>query len=136
MIKYYNLTQTTGRRMCYFRSTDIEQKNWQRLLWSVPDEMMYYLSRNKKIQIIDKSTKDKGKIEKIFVPVLNDLLNYIYFNQMPKNKWLKHHFNIAELLLKKDGRLLTKFLFWKRYVKKIDIEGKTIKVRKEKRMIE
>lgn len=45
MILYSNLTQNiSGNRFVYLRSTDVEQMNWERLLWSVPDEMLYFMS--------------------------------------------------------------------------------------------
>lgn len=134
-MKYYNLTQTTGKRVCYFRSTDLEQKNWKRLLWSFPDEMLYFMARGEEIIIIDKSIRLKNKVEKIFVPVMNDLLNWLYFKAEPKNKNLIYHFNLAKQELK-DTSLLTKYMYWKKYISKVYIKAKTIKVLKEKNELE
>lgn len=132
-MKYYNLTQAEGNRMCYFRSTDIEQKNYKRLLWSVPDEMLYFLAQGKKIIIVDKSLKPKGKVEKIFIPVLNDLLNYLYFKQKPANPHLQHHWWRAWTEIKRDVQLRRKFLFWKKYLRfPVEIRAETVKVERER----
>jgi len=130
-MKYCNLTQNQGSRNCYFRSTDIEQKNWKRLLWSVPDEMLYFMSLGKRIDIVDKATKDRNKVERIFVPVLNDLLNWLYFKREPKNRQLIAHFSLAYDEMMWDKMLYTKFKFWKKHIKKVDIRAKTIRVKKE-----
>jgi len=132
MILYHNLTQSRGHRNCHFRSTDIEQKNWKRLLWSVPDEMLYFLSQGKEICIIDKSVKQRNKIERIFVPVLNDILNWLYFKKEPEHKALKHHFARAKICLMADVSLMTKFRFWKKFIKDhVEIKARTVKVERE-----
>ncbi len=131
MKKYNNLSQCKGKLMCYFRSTDVEQKNYERLLWSVPDSMLYHLSQNEMITIIDKSTKPKGKIERIFVPVLNDVLNHLYFKEEPKHPDLKYHFDLALLTIRMSNLLKTKFMFWKQHIKQVKIYGMTIQVEKE-----
>ena len=130
-MKYYNLTQTNGTRNCYFRSTDVEQKNWRRLLWSVPDEFLYFWSIGKEVVIIDKSTKPRNKIEKIFVPVLVDLLNFLYFKKRSGNVPLLPHFKKGLIELENDRLLFTKFYFWRKRIKKIRIKAITIKIPKE-----
>jgi len=130
-MKYYNLTQTNGTRNCYFRSTDVEQKNWRRLLWSVPDEFLYFWSIGKEVVIIDKSTKPRNKIEKIFVPVLVDLLNFLYFKKRSENVPLLPHFKKGLIELENDRLLFTKFYFWRKRIKKIRIKAITIKIPKE-----
>jgi len=115
IITYYNLTQCadrdTSRRFVYFRSTDVEQKNYTRLLWGVPDEWLYFLSLGKQIKIIDKSSNGTGKIERIFIPVLNDFLNWLYFDFVPSNKRFSAHAEYAQIMLR-DHFLHHKFLFW------------------------
>lgn len=129
---YYNLGQCITFPLVYFRSTDVEQKNYKRLLWSVPDEWLYILSIWWEIYIIDKSIKDKNKIERIFIPVLNDLLNYLFNNVVPTDKALAHHFAAAYTELLSDNMLMKKFLFWKNKVNNlVKITCKTIKVNKE-----
>lgn len=129
-MEYRNLTQCFGERMCYFRSTDIEQKNWKRLLWTFPDEMLYFMSQGEEIIITDKSKKKHNKIERIFCPVMNDLLNYLYFDTPPEYKILKSHLEkaIDEL---EDNQLRKRFIFWKKYIKRVKISGRTIQVEKE-----
>ena len=128
---YNNLSQMTQGRLVYFRSTDVEQHNLHRLLWSVTNEMLYILSQGNTILIKDKSIHKRGKIERIFVPTLNDLLNFIYFGKSPKNKNLLPHFQGALKALVDDHNLYKKYTFWRRKVKEIKIIGKTIKVKKE-----
>lgn len=110
---YCNLGQMTGRRMCYIRSTDVEAGNWHKLLWSVPDEMLYFLSRGDAILILDKSTHTVGKIERIFLPVFEDVLRLILFGQKMQNKQYQHHFFKAMEALKEDKALNRKYSFWK-----------------------
>lgn len=116
--------------MCYLRSTDVEQKNWKRLLWSFPDEMLYFLSQDEDIVIIDKSKHKHGKIEEIFCPVMDDFLNMLYFFTSPKNNHLKPHLEIAFEQLS-DKFLKTKFTFWRKYMSRVHIIGRTIQVEKE-----
>lgn len=135
MKTYYNLGQCIGERMVYFRSTDIEQKNWKRLLWSVPDELLFYLSKGEEIAIIDKSS-NKGKIEHIFIPILNDLLNEMYFDEIPRMKNLKDHFKFAKDEFKKCKQLERKFKFWKDKIQyPLRLRGYTHKVKKEPNLL-
>jgi len=129
---YHNLTQCKRGKLVYFRSTDIEQKNWERLLWSVPDEWLYLLSKGKKIKVVDRSTKVKGKIERIFIPVLVDFLNKLYHDLPPKNKWLSYHYKKAVDTWKHNPSLYTKFKFWQGVItKEVKIIGATKQVMRE-----
>ena len=128
---YNNLGQMIEGRLVYFRSTDIEQQNYHRLLWSIPDEWLYLLSQDNQIIIKDKSTHKRGKIERIFVPVLNDFLNFIYLNKVLKNKNLKYQFQRMLEALTNDRSLYRKFYFWKGKIQHIKIIGFTIHVKKE-----
>jgi len=131
-MNFYNLTSMTGPRNCYIRSTDIEQNNWKRLLWSFPDEFLFLFSRGKHVVIIDKSkNKRGGKVERIFVPVMNDLLNLLYFSKAPKHLNLKDHYWRSYDALFSDKSLLTKFRFWENKISEIKLSAKTIHVRKE-----
>jgi len=132
VITYYNLGQCVGNRMLYFRSTDVEQMNYRRLLWSVPDELLYFLSVNESITIVEKTSNSRGgKIERIFIPVLIDILKSIFFQENPESLYLKDHYSKAMDLLKHDKQLLTKYKFWKNKIKKIDIQVNSILVAKE-----
>jgi len=134
---YYNLTQCAndcnGNRVVYFRSTDIEQRNYERLLWSVPDEWLYLLYQGIPIHVVDKSTHERGKIERIFIPVLNDVLNWIWFDKCkPQNLNLKEHLWEAEKTLNDIGGLRQKFGFWRKKVRdKINITCSTTRVDRE-----
>lgn len=129
---YYNLSQCSGEKMVYFRSTDIEQKNYHRLLWSIPDEWFYWLYKGKEIKVIDKSSNRKGKVERIFLPILCDVLNKIYFNDEPKNKSLINHYELAFNHIDLDTSLRTRVLFWKGKIQdRVSITGETIIVEKE-----
>ena len=127
---YYNLTQfySVRKRLVYFRSTDVEQGNWDRLLWSVPDEMLFLIARGYEIIIYDKTSNGKGKIEKIFVPVLEDLLNYIYFGFAPKYKRLRSSFVKALKVLNDNSKLFTKFMFWKDRFPEKDYDKRPVKI--------
>lgn len=132
-ITYYNLSQNTKGRLVYFRSTDIEQKNWHRLLWSVPDEILYNLSQGRSIKIVDKTSSIRGgKIKRIFIPVLNDLLNRLYFHRTSINKNLISHLNFALEVIMNDKSLLKKYTFWANQMQvPINIIGEDIFVEKE-----
>ena len=130
-IKYNNLGQMINGRLVYLRSTDIEQKNYHRLLWSVPDEWFYLLAKGRKIIVNDISSNKKGKVERIFLPVLCDVLNYILLDKEPESKRLLAHFNIAVNEIDIDSSLRKRITFWRGKInKKIDIIGKT-KIAKE-----
>jgi hypothetical protein len=131
MKEYHNLTQCIGERMVYFRSTDVEQRNYHRLLWSVPDEWFFFLFKGEPIKVIDKSGNGRGKIERIFIPVLSDLLNYYLLKIKPENKVLIDHFAFGLCAIEDDGQLKRKILFWRGKIKEIDISAKTIHVDKE-----
>lgn len=135
MKTYNNLTQIVTGRLVYFRSTDVEQKNYHRLLWSIPDEWFYLLSKEEKIIIKDKSSNHKGKIERIFIPVLIDLFNFIYLGLPPKRKDLKYHFDKAIKEIRKDKSLETKLKFWINKIKKINIQAITKIVKKEPNLL-
>lgn len=130
---YHNLGQCVdGDRFCYFRSTDVEQLHYQRLLWSVPDEMLFFLSRGYEIEIVDKSSNGKGKIERIFVPVLRDVLCSLYVlpNEVPAKRLLQH-FQSAYRELMENTLLRKKFLFWDGKIQKVCITARTIHVERE-----
>ena len=136
---YYNLTQAAptdyfSTRSCYFRSSDVEHKHWRRLLWSVPDEMLFLLAKGVTVRIYDKSTRNKGKIEMVFCPVLQVLVNYLWF-QVPlpdKLYSFEPHSQLALSALTTDTQLYDRFLFWKPFAKKkVEVYGFTEKIKKE-----
>lgn len=129
---YHNLSQCEGKRVVYLRSTDVEQKHYHRLLWSVPDEWFYWLSKGESILIIDRSSNKKGKIERIFIPVLCDILRYFLMNLPPIYNQYRHHFELAKITIKNDRQLLTRIKFWKNKIQIINIKGTTIIVKNEK----
>lgn len=133
MKKYNNLSQSTKGRLVYIRSTDLEQKNWKRLLWSIPDEMLYFLSIGEKVIIHDITSNHRGgKVKRIFCPVVTDVLNHLYFKDKPLKNNLKFHFNKCLEILSNDISLLRKFVVWKKKIKqKIEIIGEDTIVKKE-----
>ena len=130
-IVYYNLGQCTGDRICYLRSTDVERNNWHRLLWSVSDEMLYFLSIGKRICIMDASTHTKGKIERIAIPVIKALMEYLYLGKEMENKYLLPSLKLAYKALREDNSLYKKYKFWKNRIKNIDFTVITNMVEKE-----
>jgi hypothetical protein len=135
MKTYWNLTQCNGPRTVYFRSTDVEQKNYHRLLWSVPDEWLYLLYKSESIRVVDKSS-NKGKIEHIFIPVLNDLINLMSGDWPPKAKNLKEHLRLAQDAMNRDSLLNKKFAYWcNRITQPVEIRAQTIHVEREENPI-
>lgn len=135
-VTYYNLSQCHGDRVVYFRSTDVEQKNYHRLLWSVPDEWLYLLYNGCEILVVDASKHRKGKIERVFIPVLNDLLNTKAFGTPPEHTNLVDCFVSAQNALKHDKALDKKYRFWTRRLRyEVDIKALTIRVAIEPNLI-
>jgi hypothetical protein len=129
--RYFNLTQSSGHRVVYLRSTDIEQKNYHRLLWSVPDEWLYLLMVGDEIEVVDISS-NKGKIEHIFIPILNDLLNHMSGTASPQHNNLKEHLSFAMNALNSDSSLSKKYSFWcDRFESPVNIKAKTFRVDRE-----
>ena len=127
-ITYHNLTQCHGPRMVYFRSTDVEQMNWQRLLWSVPDEWFYWLMKGYQIIVVDKSQHKRGKIERIFLPVLAHIINHV---DWARHTLPKEHVELAFEALNMPN-INAKYTFWFNKLKyPVEIKGKTIKVKRE-----
>ena len=136
LLTYYNLSQCVGERMVYFRSTDVEQRNYHRLLWSVPDEWLYHLSQGNQIKLIDKST-NRGKVGFIFIPVLNDLINLLARTAEPVSGEFRAHFFAAYEALMDDEMLHTKFKFWaKRITRQVCIQSETIHIEREENPME
>lgn len=128
--EYGNLTQCPMERNVYFRSTDVEQNNWTRLLWSVPDEWFWLWSQGHEIKLYDKSIKARGKIERIFIPVLKDLLAYFLFDQnYPVRKNLLCSW--ARAIQETDSNIQRKILFWRGKIKEIKLTCNTIQVPRE-----
>ena len=126
-VVYHNMTQAFGPRLCYFRSTDVEQKNYHRLLWSVTDEMLYLsLVKGMKIVVIDRSTKPKNKIHRVFLPVLESVLNGTGAKHLAASK------EQAARALDSDVSLKTRFEFWRKRARhKAVFQGRTIRVKRE-----
>lgn len=129
-MKYKNLGANCGKRMMYIKSTDIEQKRWDKLLLSFLDEALYFLSIGKRIIIEDKCNKKHGKVERIFAPVMSDFLSHISGGGT-KNNNLKHHFAIAMTAFKNNKIIKAKYDFWKKRINNPVIVGKTIFCEKE-----
>ncbi len=129
-VVFHNMTQSFGSRLCYFRSTDVEQKNYHRLLWSVTDEMLYLsLMKGKKIVVIDRSTKRQNKIHRVFLPVLMALLNGSDVAHLAASRAQ------AAQALDADQSLRTRFEFWRKRARhKAVFRGRTIQVRREVRV--
>lgn len=129
-VVYANLGSNIGARMMYIRSTDIEQKNWVSLLASFPDEALYFMTRGKKIIIVDKSS-NKGKVEHVFCPAFSDFLRNIRGEPM-LNFTLLPHIRTAVSAYEYNKFLHTKYSFFKNKLKTLEVIGRTIRVAKEK----
>lgn len=134
-IEYHNLTQFAddNLRLVYLRSTDIEQMNWHRLLWAVPDEWLFHLFGGRDIVLHDKSSNKTGKIERVFCPVFNHVMSQIAYGGSARKHPMIEHIRAAEVALKADRALRTKYEFWGRQlcVKRGVVAVRTIRVEKE-----
>jgi len=141
MITFFNLSQCVPLesldfhrwRWIYLRSTWVEQMNYKGLLWSVPDEILMYLARGEIVYIVDASSNEKGKIERIFVPTLKALLERIWLKKEYKICCQAHVEKAMETLCL-DKSLSTRFLFWKDLAKNLTetkLHGNTIEVDRE-----
>lgn len=133
IMHYSNLSQHLDYdRFVYLRSTDIEQKNYERLLWSVPDEWFYLLSLGHKIVVHDKSTKSRGgKIERIFIPALVDFLNRIWLDIPVPIRNGQEHAYMAFGTYRSNISLKTRYDFWRGKIKSVRIECVTENVERE-----
>ncbi len=137
-MEYNNLSQNIIGRLVYIRSTDIEQGNWHRLLWSVPDEWLYLMSKGEPIFLTDKtSNSNGGKVKKIFCPVLIDVLNFLFLGIQPVSNCFKWHYQKAMSALNEDKSLKRRFLFWKKkIISPVSVIGKSVIVAKEPNPLE
>lgn len=135
---WYNLTQCAGfdGRKLYLRSTDVEQMNWHRLLWSVPDELLFELASGTEVTIRDRSSNRTGKIERIFLPVFQDVLRWMWFDLPPSSLNFYAHYEAAVEVLKLDSALHAKYRYWKRLSPVfINLNVETLHVDKEENPI-
>lgn len=128
-IVYANLGANSGDRNMYIRSTDIEQKNWESLLMSFPDEALYFMTKGKKIVIIDKSSS-KGKVQNIFCKAFQDFLRKIR-GEPVKFLDLRNHTAFALEAYRKNKPIHRKYEFFKHKLKTLEVVGKTIRMNKE-----
>ncbi len=129
-IIYKNLGANSGERMMYIRSTDIESKNWEKLLLSFPDEALYFMSKGNKIVIEDRCSKGRGKIQRIFAPAMTDFLRHLA-GLKPLHKNLQHHTAFAIAAYKRDKIIGWKYGFFKDKLNNYTVRGRTIKMKKE-----
>lgn len=129
-IVYRNLGANCGRRNIYIRSTDLEQMNWESLLMSFSDEALYFMTKGKKVVIIDRCCKPKGKVERIFCPAFTDFLRVITC-QEPINKQYIAHTNAALAAYRANKSIKRKYDFFKYKLKTLEVKGRTIHMKKE-----
>ena len=129
-IMYYNLGANCGDRMMYIRSTDIEQKQWEKLLLSFPDEALFFMKKGKKIIIEDRCCKAHGKIQRIFCPAISDFLRIIS-GLKPISKQIKQHTEMALLAYEKNKIIKAKYKFFVGKLNNFTVRGRTIKMKKE-----
>jgi hypothetical protein len=106
--------------MAYLRSTDVEQGNWHRLLWSVPDEWFWRWANGHSVALMDETTHPRGgKIERIFRPVFLDLMRVevLRLEPEPQERQLMDHYRRAVAALRGDVSLGTRYRFWRGKIK-------------------
>lgn len=113
-VVYENLGQCVGDRVVYIRSTDIEQMNWHRLLWSIPDEWFYRWSIGDEIVVHDvTSNSSGGKVKRIFVPVVSVVMGILLRSQYPtKRHKMQEHIEAALQAQRDDKALGQRIRFW------------------------
>ena len=116
--------------MMYIRSTDIEQKNWEFLLLSFPDEALYYMTLGHEIVIEDKCNKKHGKIQRVFAPAFSDFLRWL-IKKETVNKSIIYHIECAIQAYKKNKLVKRKYDFFRHKLKTCSVSGKTVYVEKE-----
>ena len=129
-----NLSQCADMegRKCYLRSTDVEQMHWRRLLWSVPDELLFELAAGRAAEIVDISKKRAGKIERIFCPVFMDVLFHVWFDEPPISTKFRAHYQAALRELEADTLLRSRYEYWGRLLPDgIALGVRTIQVPRE-----
>jgi hypothetical protein len=129
-IVYANLGTNSGERNIYIRSTDIEQKNWESLLMSFPDEALYFMTQGKSVVIIDKCNKKQGKVQKVFCPAFTDFLRKIRCEQL-KYPALQDHTRIALQAYRANNSIYRKYEFFKYKLRTLNVRGRTIFMEKE-----
>lgn len=129
-IVYSNLGANQGLRMMYIRSTDLEGKNWESLLMSFPDEALFHMTKGRKIVIVDRCCKKKGKVQRIFCPAFEDFLRIIR-GEKPLNLYVKDHTKEALSAYRKSRALHRKFDFFKYRLKTLRVVGRTIWCKRE-----
>ena len=125
MKQYINLMQGRMTGHCYslidgyvyIRSGWIECMNWEGLLWSVPDEMLMYLASGEEVYIIDASTHDAGKVERIFCPTLRAMLKMVWLERESRGVMIEHLLKAYDAL---KGSLDRKYKVWKLLAESMD----------------
>ena len=129
-IVYKNLGANSGERMIYIRSTDIEQKRWDKLLLSFTDEALFHMTMGRKIVIEDKCCKKYGKIQRIFAPALTDFLRWLV-GLRPLHNNLKDHLQMAIMAYSENKIVKAKYDFFKKKLNNYTVRGRTIYMKHE-----
>lgn len=135
-IVYKNLSANWGKdneRHIYIKSTDIEQKRWDKILLSFPDEALFFIAKGYKIVIEDRSSQPRGygKIQRIFAPAMTDFLRYLVGLE-PLYPQVKDHTNMAIEAYKNNKVIQIKYNFFKKkFFNAPYVRGRTIKVKIE-----
>ena len=97
---------------------------------SFSDEALYFLSKGYKIVIVDKCKKKRGKVERIFCPVMENFLCYLTdFDRY--NKGLNEHTLLAIQAYNSNPIIKAKYNFFRNKLKSINVVGKTTWCKKE-----
>ena len=129
-IMYCNLGANSGDRNIYIRSTDIEQMKWENLLFSFPDEALYFMTKGNKIIIEDRCSKKRGKVQRIFAPAMTDFLRHLA-GLKPLNKNIKQHTEKAIKCYDENKILQWKYNFFIKKLNNYTVRGRTVFMTKE-----
>jgi len=114
---------------CHIQSSHIESKQWDRLLYTLPDDMLYRLAVGEEINIIDCSSNSKGKVIKS-IPIIVHFLKRYWDNRLDFIGLDRKYIQRLYKSLSKQTR--RKLKYYRKYYKgKINLKGINIRVDKE-----
>ena len=80
---YYSSIDFENMNVVHLQSSLIESKNFNRFVYSVPDDILFNLAIGNKVTIIDCSSNPVGsKVIRIGIPILKFILNRRWFNRL------------------------------------------------------
>jgi len=122
---YINLTTGLDKVLSFksvykiirIQSSLIESKSWDKIFYSLDDDLLFHLALGYKCIICDGSTNGTSKVIRIGIPVIKRILEKIWFNQslvhygVISYDYLKNIYNSLSESTKNKLKYYRKFLF-------------------------